>query len=83
MYVYNKIGTQKPRKTTIGWSLLILLKDDSESWIKLKDMKESHPVETAEFAKARGIADEPAFRWWVPYTLCKRDVILAKVKARI
>jgi hypothetical protein len=26
-----------------------------------KDMKESHPVETAEFAKARGIDDEVTF----------------------
>eukprot|EP00957_Ditylum_brightwellii_P150912 11491062-Ditylum_brightwellii.AAC.1 len=46
-------------------------------------MKESHPVETAEYAKARGLADEPVFRWWVPYMLRKCDVILAKVKARV
>jgi hypothetical protein len=46
-------------------------------------MKESHPVEVAEFAKARSIADEPTFVWWVPYTLRKRDVILSKLKARI
>jgi len=49
----------------------------------LKDTKELHPVETAEFAKAQDIADEPTFPWWVPYTLQKRDVILSKVKARI
>ena len=48
----------------------------------LKDMKESHPIETDEFAKARDIADEPAFVWWVPYTLRKRDVIIGQVKAR-
>ena len=58
-------------------------KDQSESWIPLKDLKESHPCETAEFARARSIADEPAFAWWVPYTLRKRDIILSKVKARI
>ena len=46
-------------------------------------MKESHPIKVAEFAKARGIANEPAFEWWVPYTLRKRDVILAAVKSRI
>eukprot|EP00957_Ditylum_brightwellii_P010786 817995-Ditylum_brightwellii.AAC.1 len=46
-------------------------------------MKESHPVETAEYAKAQGIADEPVFCWWVPYTLRKRDVILAKMKAQV
>ena len=40
-------------------------------------------METAEFARARGIDDEAAFAWWVPYTLRKRDVILSKIKARI
>ena len=65
------------------WDLLIRWKDGSESWQKLKDMKESHPIDTAEYAKARGIADEPAFAWWVPYTLRKRDVIMSAVKSRI
>jgi hypothetical protein len=46
-------------------------------------MKESHPVEVAEFATARGIVDEPAFCWWIPYTLRKRGVILSAVKSRI
>ena len=57
--------------------------DNSETWVPLKDLNELHPVEVAEFAKARGIADEAAFVWWAPYTLRKRDVILSKVKARI
>ena len=82
-YVVTKRGQKQPRKTTVGWTLLVRWKDQSESWVPLKDMKESHPVEVAEFAKARGIANEPAFAWWVPYTLRKRDVILAAVKSRI
>ena len=48
----------------------------------LKDLKESNPVDTAEFAMARGIADEAAFAWWVPYTLKKRNVIIGKVQAQ-
>jgi len=52
----------------------------TESWVPLKDMKESHPVDVAEFAKTRGIDGEPAFAWWVPYTLKKRDVIIASVR---
>jgi hypothetical protein len=83
MYVVTKRGQKRLRKTTTGWRLLVKWKDQSESWIHLKDMKESHPIEVAEFAKARGIADEPAFVWWVPYTLRKRDVILSAVKSRI
>ena len=69
------------RKTTVGWKLLV--RCDSETWIPLKDMKESHPIETAEFARARSIADELAFAWWVPYTLRKRDIILSKINSRI
>ena len=67
----------------MGWKLLVKWSDGLESWVPLKDMKESHPVEVADFAKARGIADEPAFSWWVPYMLRKRDVIISKVKSRI
>ena len=46
-------------------------------------MKEAHLVETAEYGRARGISNEPAFAWWVPYTLRKREVILSAVKNRI
>ena len=43
-------------------------------------MKKVHLVETAEYARARGVSNEPAFAWWVPYTLRKREVILTAVK---
>ena len=82
-WVLTKSGQRRARKTTCGWFLLVRWKDGSETWFSLKDMKEAHPVETAEFAKARGLCDEPAFSWWVPYTLRKRDVILSAVKARV
>ncbi len=36
----------------------------------------------AEYAAAQGLTEEPAFAWWVPYTLRKRDVIVSAVKAR-
>ena len=37
----------------------------------------------AEYAVAHKIDDTPAFGWWVPYTLKKRDRIIAAVKSRI
>ena len=40
-------------------------------------------VETAEYARARGISNEPAIARWVPYTLREREVILAAVKNQI
>ena len=82
-FLVTKRGRRKLRQTTVGWKLLVAWKDGSETWIPLKDLKESNPVEVAEFARARGIEDEPAFAWWVPYTLRKRDIIISKVKARI
>ena len=45
-------------------------------------MKELNPIEVAEFAVSQGIDHEPAFAWWVPYTLKKRNRILAAVNAR-
>ena len=66
-----------------GWNMLVRWKDQTESWVKLSDMKESHPVEMAEFAKLKGINDEPAFAWWTPYVLWKRDVILSSIKAHV
>jgi hypothetical protein len=82
-YVYTSSGQKRLRKTTVGWSLLIQWADKSEAWVPLKDLKESHLCEAAEFAKVLGNADKPAFAWWVPYTLQKRDIILSKIKARI
>ena len=82
-YVVTKRGNKKLRKTTIGWDLCVSWKDGSSQWIPLKDLKESNPVDVADYAQANGIADEPAFKWWVPYTLRKRDRIIAAVNHRV
>ena len=82
-YITTKSGQKRLRKTTIGWDLLIAWRDGSESWIPLKDMKQSNPLEVAEYAFSRGIHTEPAFHWWVPYILRKRDVIISSIKSRL
>ena len=51
--------------------------------MRLADMKELYPIETAEFATSRGIDDEPAFAWWVPHTLQKRDAIVSALRTRM
>jgi hypothetical protein len=82
-YVITKRGRKRLRQTTAGWKLLVLWKGGSKQWIPLKDLKESNPVEVAEFAKSRGIDNQPAFKWWVPYVLKKRDRIIASVNSRV
>ena len=39
------------------------------TWKYLKDVKESNPIEVAEYVTAQRIQDDPAFAWWVPFTL--------------
>jgi len=37
-------------RTTVGWQLCCQWKNGSTSWEELSDLKESHPVQTAEYA---------------------------------
>lgn len=75
-------GQKRMRKTTQGWKICVRWKDGSSSWFPLSAVKESNPVELAEYAIANKIAAEPAFTWWVPYTLKKKERIIAKIKTR-
>ena len=75
-------GRQYERKTTKGWQVCVQWRDGTTSWEKLSTLKESNPVELAEYAVASGIDAEPAFHWWVRYTLKKRDRIIAAVNRR-
>jgi hypothetical protein len=75
-------GRQHPIRTTKGWELCVLWKNGDTSWEQLKDMKEANPIETAEYAVAKGISNAPAFNWWALHTLKKRDVIISAVRAR-
>ena len=57
--------------------------DRSTSWMPLVDIKETIPVDVAEYAKANRLDKEPAFAWWVPHTLKKRDQIISAVHKRV
>ena len=69
-------------RSTVGWQLCCKWKDGLTSWEKPSDMKKSHPIETAEYAKAQEIDHEPAFNFWVPHVLKKREGIISLVKQR-
>ena len=72
-YITTSRGQRRLRKTTAGWKLLVKWRDQSESWVELSGLKESHPVETAEFAKSRGIDDD----------MKKRNAIISAMKVRL
>jgi hypothetical protein len=75
-------GNRVPKKTMRGWKLLCQWKDGTTSWVPLVELKDSNPVELAEYAVANCIDQEPAFRWWVAEVLRKRNRIIAKLKRR-
>jgi hypothetical protein len=63
--------------------LCIWWRDRSTSWERLADLKESNPVKVSEYAVAAGMINEPAFAWWCPHLIKKRDRIIAAAKARV
>ena len=81
-FTTDRKGKRHPRITTQGWELQVEWRDGSATWVPLKELKQSNPVEVAEYAVANKIAEEPAFAWWVRDALRKRDRIIKKVKAR-
>ena len=62
--------------------MLVEWKDGNSSWVSLNDMKDSYPLETAEYSIMNKISTEPAFAWWVPHVLRKRSRIINKVKSK-
>jgi hypothetical protein len=73
-------GVKRQIETTIGWEIQLEWKDGQTTWNKLKDVKDSYPVQMAEYAIENKISGLPAFRWWIPYVMKKRDRIIAKTK---
>ena len=82
MFVILDNGKRSRKKTTVGCELLVKWKDGSETWNSLKDMKESFPIQVAEYAVNNKINERPQFIWWVPHVLKKRKAIIKKVKSK-
>ena len=55
-------GNRTPKRTTVGWEILVEWRDGSTAWVPLKDLKDTNPVELAEYAVANKIAEEPVFK---------------------
>ncbi len=76
-------GMSKRVITTKGWHLKVAWKDRSSSWVPLKDIKESNPIEVAEYAIRANLTNEPAFAWWVNQTIKRRNKIIKQVRHRL
>ena len=80
--LHESNNLRRRRITTKGWRIKVEWKDGSASWIPLKIVKESNPIELAEYAVSRNIHKEAAFSWWVPHTIKKRNRIIKMVQHR-
>ncbi len=69
-------------RSTAGWQICIQWKDGLTSWHSLKDLEESHPVQTTEFAVVQWVDHEPAFNFCVDQVLKKHGRIISLVKKR-
>ena len=81
-YYTTKSGSRKPKITTSGWTIQVEWNDGSTQWLTLRDLKDSNPVQLAEYAMSNNLVEEPAFQWWVPYVIKKKNRIISKVKSR-
>jgi hypothetical protein len=78
----NQGSNKQARKTTKVLHLCVEWKDRTTSWERLADLKESNPVDVAEYAVGNNLEDTRDFLWWVPHVLKKRIRIIAAVTKR-
>ena len=60
-------GTRRIKPTTSGWQICIQWKDGSTDWAEMNDVKDSYPVQLADYAARKRLDKEPAFAWWIPH----------------
>ena len=51
-FITNR-GLKRRTRTTKGWELCCKWKDGHSTWVKLKDLKESYPIEIMEYVKRK------------------------------
>ena len=73
VFVITKSGTKRRKNRTKVWEVCIQWKDGSTTQNKLKDIKDSYLVQTAEYAVENIILEDPEFIWWTKHGLLYSD----------
>ena len=63
-----------------SWFFMCEWHDGTSFWVPLKELKDSNPIEVAEYIIANGLQEEPAFCWWVCDVLHKWLRVISKLK---
>ena len=69
-------------RTTKGWQLHVTWKDGTSSWEHLRNLKESNPLQVAEYAVTNKLVEKAPFAWWVPFFLKRCEHIIGSLNSR-
>ena len=78
----DRQGKRYKVKTVRGWDLEVEWTDGTTSWLPLSKVKDSNPVDVAEYAIQNRIDHEPAFDWWCRELVKKKQRLVMAVKRR-
>jgi Reverse transcriptase (RNA-dependent DNA polymerase) len=75
-------GTSVLSPTTKGWDICVSWVDGSTSWVAMKDVKDSYPIQLAAYARQRQLHREPAFAHWINKVSQTQGRMISKVKSK-
>ena len=81
-FIKTLTRTNRCIDTTKGVEVLAQCKYGSTTWVTLKDMKNSYPVQISKYAVQRRIAGDPEFAWWIRHVPAKRNRIIVNLKSK-
>lgn len=81
-FIVTNNGVKRRFQTSKGYHINILWKDCSKKWINMNYVKESFPIQFAEYSRENELSDEKEFKWWDPFTIKKIQRILYKLKVK-
>eukprot|EP00804_Cyclotella_cryptica_P008557 CCRYP_007551-RA/>CCRYP_007551-RA protein AED:0.38 eAED:0.38 QI:0/0/0/1/1/1/2/0/852 len=81
-YTNDRHGVKRPKIPLDGWEVLMKWKDGSTSWVRIKEVKDSNPMELAKYAVANKIHEEPAFKWWLSKVPRRRNRVISKATSK-
>ena len=67
---------------TKGVEVLIQWKDGITEWVTFNYMKNSYPVQMAEYVVHLRIAGDTAFAWWIQHVLAKYNRIIENMRSK-
>ncbi len=68
--------------TTKGWRICVAWKDGTSSWHTLAEIKNSYPLQLAEYAIQHQLDKEAAFIWWIKPTVKHKKNFIKAAKRR-